>query len=72
MLRAHQVEELMSVVSSLDRPALIQQFQSYRATFPVDLTTEFLHKEPVDRLRHIFVAMCLQNQRLPDVLTSAA
>jgi hypothetical protein len=67
MLHSQQVDELMSVVAALDRPALIRQFQNYRASFPVDFTNDFLRTESVDRLRHIFVAMCLQNQTLPDI-----
>lgn len=66
MLQAQQVEELISVVSALDRGGLIHQFHSYRGSFPIDFTAEFLTSQPVDRLRHIFVALCLQNQRMPD------
>ena len=67
MLHSQQVEELMCVVSTLDRSALIEQFHHYRASFPVDFTSDFLRTESVERLRHIFVAMCLQNQKLPDI-----
>ncbi len=72
MLQMHQIEDLIGVVSSLDHDALIAQFQSYRGNFPVDFTPEFLRKLSVDRLRHIFVAMCLQNQRLPSFATPTA
>jgi len=66
MLQAQQVEELIRVVSALDRDTLIQHFTSYRATFPVDFTPDFLTAQSVDRLRHIFLAMCLHCQRLPE------
>lgn len=72
MLQSHQVEELICLVSALDRDALVAQFASYRATFPVDFTTEFLSEVPLDRLRHIFVAMCLHCQRVPDNAASTA
>ena len=72
MLHADQVEELLCLVATLDRPALIRQFQSYPATFPIDFTRDFLDAAPLDRLRHIFVAMCLQSQRFPDVPTPSA
>lgn len=72
MLQAEQVEELISVVSSMDREGLIEQFRSYPGRFPVDFTEEFLSTTPVDRLRHILVALCLQHQRLPDSITTAA
>ena len=75
MLEANQVEELICLVSAMDRPALVRQFRDYRATFPVDFTEEFLQTTPLERLRHIFLAMCLQCQQAPefdDVAPSAA
>jgi hypothetical protein len=66
MLPTHQLEELLTLVSALDRPTLLRQFQSYKATFPVDFTPQFLDAQPTERLQHIFVAMCLQCQRLPE------
>jgi hypothetical protein len=70
MLHAEQIEELITVVSALDRAALVQHLRSYQASFPVDFTREFLERQPVDRLRHLFVAMCLQQQRLPQLESS--
>ncbi len=72
MLEADQVEELICLVSAMDRPALASQFRAYRATFPVDFTDEFLRTAPVDRLRHIFVALCLQCQHVPQLAASEA
>ena len=72
MLQNDQIEELMTLVSSLDRPALIDQFTHYRANFPVDFTSDYLSRLPTEKLRHIFVAMCLQSQRLPDGFSHAA
>jgi hypothetical protein len=74
MLRPDQVEELICLVAALDRPALVRQFRSYKARFPVDFTPDFLATAPLDRLRHIFVALCLQCQRFPEaaVETTAA
>lgn len=66
MSQSQQVEELICLVSSLDREALVHQFTNYQATFPVDFTKEFLTSTPLDRLRHIFVAMCLQSRHLPE------
>ena len=65
MLHAQQIDDLITLVSALDRDALLDQFHSYRANFPVDFTDEFLKSMPIDRLRHIFVALCLQTQRMP-------
>lgn len=72
MLQAHQIEDLIGVVSALDRDALIEQFRSYRGNFPIDFTPDFLRKLSVERLRHIFVAMVLQNQRLPEFAAPSA
>ena len=66
MLDAHQVEELICLVSAMDRPALVRQFRDYPGTFPVDFTDEFLERTPVERLRHIFVALCLQCHHVPE------
>ena len=71
MLQPLQIEELICVVSSLDRPSLVRQFQNFRGTFPVDFTPQFLNQLSVERLRHIFVALCLQNQHVPDMAEAA-
>ena len=71
MLEASQVEELICVVSAMDRSALVGQFRAYRASFPLDFTDDFLQTAPVDRLRHIFVALCLQSQQMPATLEVA-
>jgi hypothetical protein len=65
MLESHQVEELICLVSSLDKPTLTNQFLSFNGNFPVDFTPEFLEGLPLERLRHIFVALCLQSQQVP-------
>ena len=72
MLQSHQIDDLIALVSALDREALIEQFHCYRASFPIDFTDDFLHSMPLDRLRHIFVALCLQTQRMPNDPTPAA
>jgi hypothetical protein len=70
MLAADQVEELITVLSSWDRATLINRFIAFRSNFPVDCSTDFLGTLDVDRLRHIFLALCLQNQRLPELANS--
>ena len=72
MLQSHQVEELIALVSALDRGALVAQFEKYQAAFPVDFTREFLESQSEDRLRHLFVALCLHTQRMPEIAASAA
>jgi hypothetical protein len=65
MLQAPQIEELICMVSTLDRPELTRKFLSFHGSFKVDFTPEFLEKLSIDRMRHIFVALCLQNQQIP-------
>ena len=65
MLESHQVEELICLVASLDKAQLTKQFMTFRASFPVDFTPEFLERLSVERMRHIFVALCLQAQQVP-------
>ena len=71
MLQPQQVEELICLVSSMDRPALTRQFRDFRGTFPLDFTPDFLATADLDRLRHIFVALCLQCQQMPEVEPAA-
>jgi hypothetical protein len=63
MLEAEHVEELICLAASMDREALTRQFLTFRGSFPVDFTPEFLDRMSLDRLRHIYVALCLQSQR---------
>jgi hypothetical protein len=72
MLASDQIEDLICLVAAMDRDALINQFHAYRATFPLDFTEEFLGSVALDRLRHIFAALCLQQQHLPEVLMNQA
>lgn len=65
MLASQQIEELICLVATLDRPSLVKQFRTFKANFPIDFTPEFLEQQPVERLRHILLAVCLQSQRLP-------
>ncbi len=65
MMSATQVEELICLVSAMDRPQLIRRFGGHRAGFPVDFTSDFLNTLPLERLRHIFVALCLQSKQQP-------
>jgi hypothetical protein len=69
---ANQVEALICLVASLNRESLVNQFKTYQANFPVDFTDEFLNTQPLDRLRHIFLAMCLQSNRMPTLADTPA
>jgi hypothetical protein len=72
MLASDQVEEFVTLVASLDRQTLKQQLAEYRGNFPLDFTSDFLDSLSLDRLRHVFLAVCLQNQRLPQIEAESA
>ena len=72
MLASDQVEELICLVAAMDRPALVEQIHDFHATFPIDFTADFLSSVSLDRLRHIFVALCLQQQHVPELLVIQA
>ena len=63
MLDTDQIDELASLVATMDRGTLSERFAAFQAGFPVDFTPEFLASEPLERLRHIFLAMCLATRR---------
>lgn len=65
VLCSEQVDELVCKVATMDRADLLHQFRTYPARFPVDFTEDFLGSAPLERLRHIFLALCLQTQRMP-------
>ena len=54
------------------KPTLTARFLTFRGDFPIDFTPEFLEGLTVERLRHIFVALCLHNQHVPDMTELAA
>ena len=72
MLQAEQIEELVLVVQAMDRETLIDQMTHYQGAFPVDFTADFLSTLSLDRLRHIFLAVCIQSSRIPSTLSNAA
>ena len=48
MLEMQHIEDLICAVAVLDRDALVQQFQAYPSTFPIDFTGEFLQTVKTD------------------------
>lgn len=72
MLEPQRIEELICMVSAMDRQALIDRCTHFHGLFPVDFTPDFLQQLPLDRLRHIFVALCLHNDHLPHLELPAA
>jgi hypothetical protein len=63
MLASEHVDEVICKVAEWDRDTLTSEFLSFKSRFPLDFTPEYLSALPVDRLRHIFLAIWLQNQK---------
>jgi hypothetical protein len=72
-MQAEQVEELICLVSAMDRHAVTERLLGFSGTFPVDFTPQFLATLPLDRLRHILLALCLHARRAAfDAVPTAA
>ncbi|MEM6315526.1 MAG: hypothetical protein AAF743_15670 [Planctomycetota bacterium] len=71
MLSETEVNDAITRIATMGRPALIEALQTYDARFPVDFTDDFLCTADEDRLRHIFVALVLHCQRMPEAAKAA-
>jgi hypothetical protein len=60
-----RLEEFAHIVGAMQRDELIERMLHFRGRFPVDFTPAFLARQSDERLRHIFLAMCLQQGELP-------
>jgi hypothetical protein len=72
MLASEQVDELICMVAEWDRDTLTSEFMSFDSRFPLDFTPEYLSGLSVEALRHIFLAICMQNQKMPTTAMAAA
>ncbi len=72
MLQTEQVETLLRMIGRMDRTTLAKKLAEIRTSFPVDFTPEFIETTDLDRLRHIYVALCLQSRQMPGDAESAA
>ena len=61
MTATSEFENLICTVATFSRAQLQAQFLNFKGRFPIDFTMDYLEDLSVDRLRHIFVALCLQN-----------
>lgn len=64
-----QLEDLINLVAAMDRSALADHFRALRRDFPFDFSEAFLTQQPLERLQHLYLAICLQH---PTAATSAA
>ncbi len=70
MLRANEIDEVMRAIAEMDREELVYQFRHYPAPFPIDFTDDFLSRQSLDKLRHVFAGLVMHCGKMP--LISAA
>jgi len=47
-------------IAGMDRPGLVAAIRGIDCGFPVDFTPEYLDKLDLDKLRHLYLALCLR------------
>lgn len=67
MWQSQQVEELVCVVSRMDRATIARRLRDFRGSFPIDFTPSFVESVDLERLRHIYLALCLQARQMPEL-----
>ena len=72
MLEPQQIDDLICLTAVMDRETVVRHLREYPSNFPIDFTPEFLSTVDLDRLRHIFLALCVQCQHVPLVEVSTA
>jgi len=72
MLRSEQIDQLIELVSDMNRDELIHQFETYPAPFPVDFSRDFLERQEIEKLRHVFFGLCMHTGKLPKRAACAA
>jgi hypothetical protein len=68
MLANDQVDMLICELATWDRQMLTHQFLAFESRFPLDVTPEFLSGLTEEQIRHLFLAVCVQNQKLPEAV----
>jgi hypothetical protein len=71
-MKSEQIEELIHLIAGMGREAIVAQFSNYPASFPVDFTHDYLQRQPLERLQHLFLALCIEQKRMPEMAASEA
>ncbi|MGF1633692.1 MAG: hypothetical protein ACFCVE_07560 [Phycisphaerae bacterium] len=61
------IETLLGRVNAMDRPELTRQLTQFDASFPIDFSDDFLAEQDEEKLRHLFAAICMHCNRLPEL-----
>jgi hypothetical protein len=72
MLTPQKSDHVLRIIERLDRRQIIQQMRGCTARFPIDLTDEWLQTQPVEELRHVYAAICIQCDVMPEDPARAA
>jgi len=72
MLPPQKAKSVLSIVERLDRRQIIHQMRACPARFAIDLTDNWLQTQPIDELRHVFAAICIQCDVMPEDPARAA
>lgn len=65
MLTPKQVEQVLETVNRLDRGQIVEQMRRCPARFPIDFSDDWLQTQPIEELRHVFAAVCIQCELMP-------
>lgn len=68
--RAQQFDDVVCLIAGMDRRTIALNLRTFRGRFPVDLTPDFIASTDLDRLRHIYLALCLQTRQMPTFATA--
>lgn len=63
MTGAADLERLLQDVQQMDRPDLIALLKAIPCPFPIDFSDTYLAEVPLDRLKHLVLAVCLHVRR---------
>ena len=66
MLDQAQLQQAVATIATLDRGEIARQLRRDEIRFPVDFTPEWIASRSLDELRHVYAAICLQCDLMPD------
>ena len=69
---ADELNDVLVAIASMDREALIEQFHTYPAPFPIDFTDAFLRSQSLDKLRHVFAGLVMHCRVAPQLHARAS
>lgn len=65
MLSRSEARKVHGIVAEMDRAALVAQLRCCPTRFPIDFTDAWLEARPIEELRHVLAAICIQCEIIP-------